>query len=217
MSSVDPASPPAPSGPPTPPPPPPPPPAPVAPEPPASMATSAGPPAQVPQARPVSVMRRIPLGVVTALFLGLVFVALPWFLIPIVTNHGIVVASNYLVLAAVGTVFAVFEGARVTLKPTRWYGPLWIVSSAAFLSYLVYLASKAVISLQFISNLYIAVGYSLLLALLAIVPALTLCASIVTTIEDLRHPGERMPFDFPMRRRDRKRLARQAASPPPPT
>ncbi len=158
----------------------------------------------LPQARKVKIVWRIPVGILIALFLGLLFFVVPWVVIPFLLMYGVHPASNIVVLAALGSIFALFEGARFVAKPTLYYGPLWTVSSAAFLAYVLYLAAGASITLTFISNVNIVVGYSLLLLFLALIPALTLGAAIVITIQDQRHPGERLPFDFPVRRWGRK-------------
>jgi hypothetical protein len=165
----------------------------------------------VPEARKVSIPWRIPVGVIITLLLFAIFAGAPYFLIPFVEGYNIQVAANGYVLAAIGSVIAVFEGARYILKPTRLYGPCWIVASGSFLGYMLYLANAARVTLPPIHNVTLSFGYGTLLLLLAIVPALTLAAAIVTTVEDLRHPGERMPYDFPLGFWARRKKARAAA------
>jgi hypothetical protein len=164
--------------------------------------------ADAPRARVVRLRWRIPVGVLWSLLLGGVFVGVPLALIPLLQAHGIEPGGDPAVLAVLGGVFAFFEGARFVAKPTRMYGPFSVISTGTFVAWLVYLYLSSRITLSFISNVTIVVGFNLLLLLFAIVPALTLVAAVITTIEDLRYPGERMPFDFPVRRWPWSRRAR---------
>ncbi len=93
---------------------------------------------------------------------------------------------------------AVLSTARAIARPTRAYGPLSVATSAVTIAYLLVLRLASPYRLAAPSHsLAISVGYATFLDLVLLVPALLLVAGIVTTVEDVRFPGERLPYDYP--------------------
>ncbi len=100
------------------------------------------------------------------------------------------------VLAA-GTVLALLTAARHFSKPSRAYGPVAITAAVAGIAYLLWLAAHATIAVDPGHGVGVTLTYGTVLELMAVAPALSLVSAVVTTLEDLRHPGERLPFDYP--------------------
>ena len=87
---------------------------------------------------------------------------------------------------------------RYILKPTGAYGPLAIATAGVSLAYLYLLLITATYAITIPNaDVTLSVGYSRLILLLMIGPALALTAGVLTLIEDVRRPKERLPFDFP--------------------
>ena len=133
-----------------------------------------------------------------ALLLGalLFLVYLPEAVLRMLAEHSIPPPLPIATLAAAGVAIAVLLALRHVAKPTRAFGPLTMLTALVEIGYLLLLYADATFRLQ-VPNATISIGYARLIELLLIVPALTLSAGLVTTIEDLRAPGERLPFDFP--------------------
>ena len=112
--------------------------------------------------------------------------------------RGITLPVSVLTVTTGGIAISVLVTARYIFRPTRAYGPLSVLTSGVTLAYLFVLWLGATYHIAVPeSSLVLTIGYAELIALLLIVPALALVAGLVTTIEDLRFPGERLPFDFP--------------------
>ena len=62
--------------------------------------------------------------------------------------------------------------------------------------YLLLLAATYAITIPN-ADVTLSVGYSRLVLILMIGPALALTAGVLTLIEDASHPKERLPFDYP--------------------
>ena len=128
----------------------------------------------------------------------LVLVGLPVAILTFLQAHGISTPLPILTVELFGIVIAILSVARYIMKPTFLFGPLAMAVSAVtlFYLYLFYLHSTYVLT---IPNANVAIGltYTDLVLLLMIVPALTLVAAALTTVEDLHAPKERLPFDFP--------------------
>lgn len=113
-------------------------------------------------------------------------------------SHGIAWPISRVTVTVGGIAISVLTTARYVFKPTRAYGPLSVATSGASLAYLfvVWLGATYHIAVPN-SSVVLTIGYAELVELLLLVPAIALVAGLVTTIEDLRFPRERLPFDFP--------------------
>ncbi len=98
-----------------------------------------------------------------------------------------------------GLVLSALLTARYVVKPTRAYGPVGIAAAAVTIAFFVTLLLQATYHLSVPQTpLAISVVFARFVELLLIVPSLSLLAALVTTIEDLRFPTERLEFDFPL-------------------
>ena len=136
-------------------------------------------------------------GAAALLFAGLLFlVVLPAVALGMLATHSIAPPLPVATLAAFGTVVAILFAGRYAAKPTAAYGPLTILAALVEIAYLGLLYADATFRIALPEGT-ISIGYARLIALLLVVPILTLAAGVVTTIEDARAPGERLPYDFP--------------------
>ena len=133
------------------------------------------------------------------MLLAVVLAVIPFEVVQRLGGFGVTTGATAAELFAAGIVLAALAGARSFAKPTRAYGPVSLVTAAAGIGYLLWLAGRATVAIAPTADVGIALGYGTILELLAIAPALGLVAALVTTIEDARHPGERLPFDYPAR------------------
>jgi hypothetical protein len=126
------------------------------------------------------------------------FVALPVAVLAYVHSRGLAIPISVAAVTTWGAVLLALTGARYILKPTVAYGPLSIAVAAVFFAYLYYLVLLS--PYRFVlpgGSASIAAGYSLFLELLMIVPVVEMIAGVLTTIEDVAWPRERLPFDYP--------------------
>jgi len=125
-------------------------------------------------------------------------IALPVAALTFVQSRGIPIPVSVGVVTVWGALLLALGTARYILRPTSAYGPLCIAVAAVALAYLYFLISLS--PYQFVvpgGSASVAAGYVLFLEVLMIVPALDLLAGILTTVEDVAHPKERLPFDYP--------------------
>jgi hypothetical protein len=120
-----------------------------------------------------------------------------------------------------GTAVAVFSGAATATFPTRVYGLFRFLSSLVKLLYLLALAVVGVIVIG-VQSFSITFGFSDLIYLFMIGTGLACLAGLITLYEDLRHPGDRLPYDFPLskrveREREQAYLAAKYGPPAPPS
>jgi hypothetical protein len=138
----------------------------------------------------VAALRLIPLMI---LFIGLPIAALSF-----LQSHSIPLPLSIAVVTIAGAIITALSTARYIARPNGLYGPLSVVSSAVVLGYVFYILSQSTYSFPVPgSDLSVHLSYTELIELLLIVPALSLAAGVVTTIEDARAPRERLPYDFP--------------------
>jgi hypothetical protein len=149
-----------------------------------------------PAARIPSLARRLTIGAIRLVLLLLLYVGVPVIGLSILASHGLASGFPLPTVTAFGAALSILSTARYIGRPTRAYGPLCIVTSAGGILYFLYFSGLASVSLH-LSNVSIELVFGALLALLALVPAFGLAAGVVTTVEDARHPGERLPFDYP--------------------
>jgi len=131
--------------------------------------------------------------------LALLLIGVPVGILTFLQSNGIPPPFPILLIELYGVVLTALIVARYIFRPTSGYGPLAIGVSAATLVYLYYIFEHSTYTLR-IPNAPFAIGVTFtdLILLLMIVPALTLAAGVVTTVEDARRPRERLPFDYPM-------------------
>ena len=152
-----------------------------------------------PQAEIPSLARRVTIGSLRLIPVLVVYVVVP--VIGVSRLQGLGVTSGFPIfwIAVAGVVLAILGMARYVAKPTRAFGPVCIAASGAGILYLLSFAPYASAMITLGSGGSIAITYGTLLMLAAIIPAFGLAAGVVTTVEDVRNPGERLPFDYPRR------------------
>lgn len=138
----------------------------------------------------VAALRLVPLFVV--------LVGLPVAALLYLQSRSIELPVSVTTVVVFGIAMCAMSTARYVSRPTRAYGPVSIASALVTLTFLLVLLIQS--TYQFgvpETSATIAVTYTRLVEVLLLVPLFSLLASIVTTVEDLRSPGERLPFDFP--------------------
>lgn len=107
-----------------------------------------------------------------------------------------------------GIAIAVLAGISHASKPTSLFGPFSLALAGTKVAYLVLMSAYATVTLVLSGGgssgggpltFTFSTGWGLLLLLIAIGPALGAAAAFITTVEDARHPGERLPFDYPVK------------------
>jgi len=141
---------------------------------------------------------RILAGGLRLLPLIIVLVGLPVAALTFLTTHGLHVPISILTVTVAGLAIAVLSTARYVLKPTWMYGPLSMAVSAVTIAYLLTFFFAATLDFGIPQHgISVGIGVEGVIGLLLAVPALAFAAGLVTTIEDLRSPRERLPFDYP--------------------
>jgi hypothetical protein len=126
------------------------------------------------------------------------FIGLPVGLFTFLQSHGITPPIPLATVEEFGIALSILITLRYILKPTAAYGPLAIATAAVSLLYLYLLLISATYVFSIPNaDVTISVGYSELILLLMIGPALALTAGVLTLIEDVNRPKERLPFDYP--------------------
>ncbi len=141
---------------------------------------------------------RILAGSVRLVALLVLLVGLPDAVLAYLSSHGVTPPVPLLTVTVAGAVISGLVTARYILRPTRAFGPVSAASSFATIGYLLTIGLGAVYRLALPSrSIELTLGYGSLVELALLVPGLALVAGVLTTLEDLRSPGERLPFDFP--------------------
>jgi len=157
--------------------------------------------APAPEAAPVripSLGRRILLAALRLIPSFLLLIALPTAALSYVSSRGYDIPVSVYAVTVWGALLIAIGVAQYVSKPTVAYGPLSIAYSAVVLLYLDYLRSLS--PYRFVipgESASLTAGYSMFLELLMIVPAMGIVAGLLITVEDIRSPKERLPFDFP--------------------
>jgi hypothetical protein len=149
-------------------------------------------PAKIP-----SLLRRIAFASLRLVGLLIVFVAIPLGLLQFLADHGITPPYSLLTVSAVGVALSVLGAITTVARPTRIYGPLALTGSVVLFLWLLELARNGVVTIGIGSGGYLQLSYGNAILLIALVPLLGAAAAICTTAEDLRRPGERLPYDYP--------------------
>lgn len=152
--------------------------------------------AEVRSAKIPSLARRLTFGGLRMLPLVVVYVALPLLGFQALEMHGLVEGLPIAQVVLLGLALAFLSTAAYVARPTRAFGPFSTASSAGKVLYLVYFAGFAWASVS-VASASVRLDFGNLLLLLAVVPAFGIAAGILTTVQDARHPGERLPFDYP--------------------
>ena len=126
-------------------------------------------------------------------------VVLPLYLLGRLTTYGVHAGLTPSFIEFSGVALAVLIAIRFAVKPTSLYGPAWIAVSGATIAYLLTAAPNAVASLAPGSGVNVSLGAGELFRWLVIPAGISLVAALITTAEDLLHPGERVRIDFPTR------------------
>lgn len=127
-----------------------------------------------------------------------------------------------------GGALAVTSAGFTAFQTTRLYGFFRVANRLTKLAYQYILATLAIFTLgpyvASVSGATVGIGLHVDLAdifyLFMIPTTIALLAALVTVYEDVRHPGERLPWDFPISRRKRRdresEMAAYLGIPPPP-
>jgi hypothetical protein len=138
------------------------------------------------------------IGGIRLIFLIILLVALPVGLINFLHSFKIPFPISVQTEILYGVTISVLLTARYMLRPTRVYGPMCIATALVTIAFFVLLLSVSPYILSIPNtSASISLGFGLLLLLLLIVPALSLIAGVVTTVEDIRRPTERLAVEFP--------------------
>jgi hypothetical protein len=147
-----------------------------------------------------SLTRRVAFASLRLVFLLLFFVAIPLGLLSALAARGIQTPVSLITVSTVGIVLSVLGAAATIARPTRAYGPIALVSAGLFFVYLIDLARNGTVTFSVGSGATFQLSYGSAILLVAVMPILSLVAASLTTLEDARHPGERLPFDYPPKR-----------------
>ena len=128
----------------------------------------------------------------------ILLVGIPAGILAFASAHGISLPVSIAAVSVFGFLLAILAAVRYIVKPTNLFGPVSMAASAVAIAYLVllYFASPYRLAIPG-TQATLGIGFTSLVLLLLVVPAIGLGAGLVTTIEDLQHPGERLPFDYP--------------------
>ncbi len=162
---------------------------------PAATPSAAPPPtgAQVP-----SLGWRILAGALRLVPMIVLLIGVPVALFTFLQSHGVTPPIPIRTVEIFGAALSILITLRYILKPTGAYGPLAIATAGVTLAYLYLLLVTATYAITIPNaGVTLSVGYSRLVLLLMVGPALALTAGLLTLAEDASHPKERLPFDYP--------------------
>lgn len=129
----------------------------------------------------------------------LIYVVVPYLGLTELARYGIATSYTLGFIVLAGIALAVLGAIRSFARPTRAYGPLSMLVSAFAIFYLLYLSHASTFSINLGSTGGLTLGYGALLTLFAVVPLVRIGSGLLTTLEDLTRPKERLPFDYPAR------------------
>ena len=151
----------------------------------------------VPLPRIPSLTRRIVIASLRVIPVLIFLVGVPVAALNFLSAHGVSTPVSLLHVTLAGSALAVLGAARYVSRPTRAFGPVSMAASGVALLYLWTLLPDASATFHVGNGGSATFGYAGVLLLLMIVPALTLAAAAVTTLEDRWRPGERVRLDYP--------------------
>ena len=178
------------------------------PSPPAS-GVSLTPPDWLPYRRPVPPWLYT-VGILKVLWSLFAYVFIPYILFSYLgqfsgsSSSGFQIRSDlpFMALIYLGIVLSFLTGARHVAKPTRWFGPIGFFRAVIKVGYVLLIAWNAIlVTSTGISGvaLSITIDYSGTIYLFLIGTVLAMLAALVTGYEDVKYPGERLPFDYPVK------------------
>ncbi len=145
-----------------------------------------------------SLTYRILAGAARLVGLLVVLVGLPDAVLAFLDGQGLNLPIPIATVTVAGALISALATARYILRPSRLYGPLSIATSLVTIAYLFWIWEGATYLLRIPQvSATLSVGYADLILLALIVPTLGLFSAVVTTVEDLSSPSERLPFDYP--------------------
>jgi hypothetical protein len=158
----------------------------------------AGPARTIESYRIPSLGYRIVVAAVRLVPLVVVLVGLPVAALTYLQSRSLSLPVSVDTVMAYGIALCAISTARYIAKPTRAYGPISVASSVVTLAFLVTLLLQSTYNFGVPqTSAVISLTYRDLIEVLLAVPVFSLAAGLVTTIQDLRSPYERLPFDFP--------------------
>lgn len=141
---------------------------------------------------------RIASGTVRFVVLVIVLVVIPVAALDVLHSLSIALPISVETEAFYGVLISALLAARYVVRPTRAYGPVTIAAALASILFLITLLLEPPYTLAVPQTpVTITIAFDAILLLLLLIPVLTLAAGAVTTVEDVRSPGERLEFDFP--------------------
>ncbi len=146
-----------------------------------------------------SLARRLGFGALVFVGLLVAWVVVPVSLLGLLESHGGVSTISLSFITAVGVGLAALGAGRYILKPTRLFGPLAALSSIVAILYLLLLSGSAHLTFEVSSQTALTLDYGTILEYLVIVPVFGLASALVTTVEDVVRPGERLRVEYPPR------------------
>jgi hypothetical protein len=120
----------------------------------------------------------------------------PFYLEQYASRYGISAPIAPAFLLGAGAVVAILSGLSVATKPTRAWGPVRVMSAGFDVIYILYLLQNPIYATS-VRGFSISLTYTPILELFLIPPLIGLIAGVVTTLVDIRHPGERVQRQFP--------------------
>lgn len=158
------------------------------------------PPPSPPAYSAPSVARRVVVAVLVSIGFLVLLVAGPEYALRRLASAdvGFTTPLNEQIVIGYGLVVSMLYGLRSALRPSRAFGPLTILASLLGVAYLLYLSTVATFAVG-VSETVVGVSVGTFVRLLALVPLFGVLSGIVTTVEDVRHPGERLAVDYPAR------------------
>ncbi|MEM0128874.1 MAG: hypothetical protein QXG65_01735 [Thermoplasmata archaeon] len=159
-----------------------------------------------PRPRPPPWLERIGVGGLVFLGTYLLLVAVPNFLAGVVAGSGVSLPFSTGGIQTAGILLAVLAAAQSIARPTIAYGPISLIVDLLAITYLwlLYLASPLHITLATAGGASaggtgLAVGITTVVLVLIGIELLHLAGNAALTAHDLRRPGERLWWTYPVR------------------
>ena len=122
-----------------------------------------------------------------------------------------------------GGALALTSGAFTATQTTRLYGFFRLANRGVKLAYQYIIATLALITFGPVAfggggggstsgQIAVYFGFAVVMYLFMIVTTIAALAAFVTLYEDHKHPGERLPWDYPLSRRVRRRREKEMAA-----
>ena len=142
---------------------------------------------------------RLTIGLLQFFLLVIALVVIPVAMLGYLQSLAITLPVSVTVEVAYGLALSVLLAARYVVRPTRAYGPVSMAVAAVTIVFFVTLIIQATYRFNVPqTTVAISIVYVRFFELLLLVPVFSLLAGLVTTIEDIRSPTERLPFDYPL-------------------